>query len=317
MRSRDYAAFGTGGSFPKDLLNIRGAMWTARAPIPYGPRPGQPDNILAMDYYEVYGAMDRKLMLDIYCGQHGYTHAATGPLVDPGGYHGQYPATPDAPTQASFDAYLDGLQEWKNRGLAPIHFCKPDGWSLQQLIDQLEPFYLQPRAQALLPLVVPGGWEPAIDTDNATWVSWLEWGARVFPNAIRLIHMVADHDAPQWDAGMDNSTAWANVTPYIHGWLVQNAGYAVNGGPIASPQFVSDFTGQFNVADDGSLKARFVRGTHGWPTTSANGGPLKVYAGEFAAYGDYWNNYPESEAIRLGDVARAAGADGSFDGCTS
>ncbi len=301
---------------PVDLLKIRGAMWTARAPIPFGPRPNQPDNILAMDYYETYDAANRKIMLDIYAGQHHYTHAVTGPLVDPGGYHGQYPSSPTVPTQAEFDAYLDGLEEWEQRGVVAIHFCSPDGWTLDQM-KQLEPLFLQPRAQRLFRLVVPRGWEPALESDNASWVAWLQWGERVFPTAKRLIHMVADHDAPHWDAGMDNATAWANVVPYIHGWPVQNAGYAVKGGPIASPEFVSNFTAQFDEnAGSNSLTSRFRKGYAGWPTTSANGGPLKVYAGEFAAYGDYWDNYPESEAIRLGNLALDAGADGSLDGCT-
>jgi hypothetical protein len=42
---------------------------------------------------------------------------------------------------------------------------------------------------------------------------------------------------------------------------------------------------------------------------------LRVYAGEFAAYNDYWTNAPEAESQRLGRLAIQVGAAGSLDGC--
>ncbi len=42
---------------------------------------------------------------------------------------------------------------------------------------------------------------------------------------------------------------------------------------------------------------------------------IATVAGEYAAFGDYWKNFPESESRRLGQLAIAAGAIGAFDGC--
>lgn len=304
------------------LAQIKGAMWTARLKLPFGPRPNQDDNILAMDFYQLYNATDRARMIQAYHGDRGYTHAVTGPNAGGDCYHGQYPCQTDPPNQAQWDAYLDGIQEWWDAGITPVYFAKPDNWSMGQM-DQLDKLFSQPRAQKLLRVVVYTGWEPwKYEITNAEWVAWVQRGARVFPNALRLIHTVADVDAPT--GGDDdkklaggNATAWRNVVPYLHGWLVQSCGYACSGNPTPTPEFLTNFANLFNLSM-GSLRARFEQGYAGWPTNSAwsDGRPLKVYAGEFAAYIDYWSNAPEAQAVRLGDLAMAAGAAGSLDGMT-
>lgn len=322
-----WAAANTGTGGHKDptlwtdaqLLAIRGSMWTARLNIPYGPRPNQPDNILAMDYYEWYDVPTRARMIAEY-KRHKYTHAVTGPIVDPGGYHGAYPRQASVPSQAQWDHYLDCMQEWWDNDIVPIHFVHPDGWTLAQM-QALIPLYQQPGAQRLLRIIVWTGWEPAkYEWPNSYWVQFLQQGHAVMPDAKHLIHTVADVDAPT--GGNDyitlkggNAEAWTNVVPYLHGWLVQNGGYVFGSTPVPDPTFVTNFRNQFDQTQGrASLTSRFRLGLGGWPTHSANGGPLKVYAGEFAAFGDYWNNWPEEEAQKLGDLAMAAGADGVLDG---
>lgn len=305
----------------EQLSHIKGSMWTARLNLPYGPRPGQDDNILAMDFYQLYGKADRARMIEAYRAR-GYTHAVTGPLAGGDCYHGQYPCNTDLVNQEQFDAYLDAMQEWWDAGIIPVHFVHPDGWTLDQM-QQLEKLYSQPRAQRLLRVVVPTGWEPwKYEIPNSEWVKFEQWGQRVFPNSLRLIHLVADTDAP---TGADddktlpggNAQAWANVVPYIHGWLVQSCGYACQSNPVPSAEFIKNFSDLFNINTRGSLTDRFQHGYAGWPTSSAWGQnkPLIVYAGEFAAYGDYWNNFPEAQSLTLGDLAISVGAGGSLDGC--
>lgn len=307
------------------LLNIRGAMWTARCNVPFGPRPNQDDNIMAMDYFEWMPADAQQRMLDKSANVYKHTHAVTGPLIDRDGYHGKYPTQTEVPTQQQFDAYLDGLQRWWDVGIAPIHFCHVDGMTDPSEMDALDALYRQPRAQQLLRIVVYTGWEPwKYELTSAQWVAWLRRGADVFPNAVRLIHTTADTDAPT--GGDDdktlvggNATAWRNAVPYLHGWLIQNGGYLDldnrNASEVPSAAFVRNFTAQFDASQGrASIKARFVNGVGGWPTTSANGGPLRVYAAEWASYRDFWNNWSEEQARLLGDKALAAGADGVLDG---
>lgn len=305
------------------LLNIRGSMWTARCNVPFGPRPNQDDNILAMDYFEWMPPDAQQRMLDKSVNVYKHTHAVTGPLVDRDGYHGKYPTQTTVPTQAQFDAYLDCMQQWWDQDIANIHFAHVDGMTDPSEMDALDALYRQPRAQRLLRIVVYTGWEPwKYELTNAQWVAWLKRGADVFPNAVRLIHLTADTDAPTggdddktFPAGQGNILAWRNAVPYLHGWLVQNAGYIDGKSSTPDPAFVQSFTDQFDVTKDrASIKARFVKGVGGWPTTSANGGPLKVYAGEFASYQNFWGNWPEEQARNLGDMALLVGADGVLDG---
>ncbi len=319
------------------LLAIRGAMWTARLNLPYGPRPGQDDNILAFDYYQFYSASDRQRMREAYGpnSPRGYTHAVTGPVIGTDCYHSLWPChDPDqpgympydgVPTQAQWDFYLDCMQELWDAGIAPVHFAHPDGWSFEDMA-KLEALYMQPRAQRLLRIIVWTGWEPArYEWSNATWVNFFRRAHEIFPpTTALLVHTVCDTDAPTgghdddgvvFPSGQGNIYSWHNSVPYLNGWLVQNCGYYDGGSPVPSPTFLKNFMDQFNpAAGRASLIARFRSGVAGWPTYSRNGGPLKVYNAEVSSYANTWKNWPESEAIKLGAAAMEAGADGFLDG---
>ncbi len=293
---------------------IRGAMWTRKCNLPYGPRPGQDDNVLAMDYYEWYGPSDRQKMIATYKSP-GYRHAVTGPLVD-SGYHGNYPAAPNMPTQAEFNHYLDAMEEWHAVQIMPIHFAHVDGMTNPDEMAPLDALYRQPRAQALLPIVVYTGWEPwRYELTNAQWVEWVKRGADVFPNALRLIHLPADDDAPTGgddeSRGVTNAQCWQNVAPYLHGFLSQVGGYVFSGDCTPSESFKQAFAGF--IADGHN---RFHNGYGGWPTFSAFGPntPMRFYAGEYASYITFNQNCPESESVMLGDLAMGIGADGYLDG---
>lgn len=299
------------------LAKIRGSMWTARLNLPFGPRPNQDSNIIATDFMSCYSGTDKARIVEALKGR-GYTHVVMGPVVDSDGYHGCYPPRD---WSDAFDEWLDLMQYFWDHGLAPVVFIKPDNWTAADL-ETLTPLFQSVRAQRLIRICVPGGWEPSEDTSNAEWVRWVSWGARVLPNALRLIHMAADFDAPGNNDDFTQSSplyigmaeAWHRVVPYLHGYLVQNGGYATSGDEVPTYDFVLNFQAQFNMPR--GLTDRFQNGYAGWPTYSAWGEkPLLVYAGEFAAYGDFWQNFDEHYARLLGDIALASGAAGSLDGC--
>jgi hypothetical protein len=306
----------------EQLAAIRGAMWSARLNLPFGPRPGQDSNILPMAFYGVYSPRDRARMLTHYHDERHYTHAVTGPITGNDCYHGKYPCRRGIPTQEQWNAYLDELQTWWDRGVMPVYFAKPDGWETAEHaagMDKLDALYAQPRAQQLIRIVVYPGWEPSgtkYGWNNATYVAWVQRGARVFPNALRLLHTVSDLDAPTggdddrtFPKGQGNVISWRNVAPYIHGWLVQVGGYVNGKTPTPSRAFLAEFSKLWP-----DLHRRFYAGASGWPTTSAWGDrPLMIYYAEGASYGDFWHDWPESIAIDLGNRAMAAGADGYLD----
>ncbi len=304
------------------LAQIRGAMWTARLSLPYGPRPGQDDNCICGDYFECFTAEDQDRILANYGPRsaRAYNTMPMGPMVD-AGYHDQLPAVD---WRGNPDPYLDAAAKAERAGVRINHFLRPDRgcagleWTVDDLNRELGPIFRSAKAQSIMRIVTLG-WEPGPKYfyDNAWWVEMLAWQAETFPNALRLLHMVGDCDAPVGaaDNGKPFGQMWGNVAPYIHGWLVQNNGYALSGQPLATPDFEHEFLMQFDQTNPKSLVRRFRDGFDGWPTFSAWGdSPILVYAGEFAAYNDYWNNAPESESVRLGAMALAVGAAGYFDG---
>lgn len=307
----------------EELARIRGAMWSVRWNGRYGPRPGSPDNILAMDYYEWYNPDERAKMIQIYKSRN-YTHAVTGPMIDTGGYHGQFPTQPTMPTDQFLHQYLDCMQEWWNAGIYPVHFIHPDGWTFEQTRDQFTEFYSDSRVKQLLPILVPTGWEPTrYDWSSKTWAAFCEWSATINPDALILIHTVADVDAPVGSDSRytdnDNGKGWANVVPFIHGWLIQNGAYSQY--PTENPDLAYNFAAQFMKDGPGAAThsvAWHFAGNAGWPTFSRWGAttPIKLYAGEETAYNSYWNNLPESCSQAWGDLALKSGADGALDGCT-
>jgi hypothetical protein len=321
-----------------ELAKLRGAMWTARLNLPWGPRPGQDDNCICIDYFECFSVADQDRILAAYgpSSERHYSTAPLGPIVD-AGYHGQLPATD---WRGDFSVYLDAAAKLEAAGIGVVHFLRPDRgvagleWTVADLDRELTPLFSSPRAQALMSRVVLG-WEPGprYFYNNDWWVAMCQWQARVFPRALRGIHMVSDCDAPVGGdddvRGISNGQGWANVAPYIHFWIVQNAGYTDSNNEVPTPEFYQNFTDQFNPAVRGSFYDRFKTGgpTGDWPTTSAwsaekvkpilNGEAYEgivAMPGEYAAFADYWKNFHERYSQDLGEAAMRAGAYGFLDG---
>jgi hypothetical protein len=320
---------GGGSSTPVDLIQvsrIRGAMWTARAALPYGPRPGAVDNCICIDYYEHFSADDRRKIQQAYIMDRGYWTAPMGPMCDPG-YHGQLPASDFRSDPTPFLDAVDELQTCMRAVHGPqasvVNFVRPDrgcfglDWTIDDLDRELGSIFASSRCQDLFQSVCLG-WEPGPKYyyDNAWWVEMCQWLERTFPNALRLIHMVADCDAPVGGdddkKGISNGQGWANVARHIHGYLAQYGGYVGDGtsGPTVA-EFMPDFQAALNDMQD-----RFDTGRAGWPTFSAwgDGKPVRVYAGEYAAFRAYWGNDPEPHSIQLGNGAMETKCYGYLDG---
>jgi hypothetical protein len=320
-RARVYGEAG-GIESLQESARIRGAMWTMRCNLPHGPRPYKDDNILAMDFYELYDSFYRQRMLETY-KRPGYTHAVTGPFYDEGGYHGLWPTQTEL-TQERWDHYLDAMEEWKGAGIKPVHFVKPDNWTLQMVRERLEPFYRQPRARALLPILVPAGWEPwRYEASTRTWAAFGDWAADVNPDALILLHTPSDLDAPKGtdalynDEPETNGQSWQYVAPHYHGWLVQLGGF----GDIAHDRQPSEEERahwRANLAEYfRDANRRFSHGYKGWPTGSRFGSNirLKIYYGEGGSWSFFDNPLlTEAEMRSFGDIAVANGADGYLDG---
>lgn len=314
-----------------ELAAIRGAMWPtgmACSPplsLPFGPRPSQPTNIIATDFFSGYTPEDQAATLRCLRSA-GYTHVVAGPIVDSDGYHGQY--TPRDWRGAAFEQFLDVLQTFWDAGLAPVVFIHPDGWTFEQT-RELTPFFTTPRAQRLMRIVVPHGWEPCrYECSSYTWAAYGQWARETWPTALVLLHTVSDIDAPVGtdargdDNGHPNAEGWARVVPFFHGWLTQSNAFETpdaHGDP-GHPDRTNfqNWAAQFDPAERGSYRDRFEHGYAGWPTGSAWGlnHPLLVYAGEYSAYWRYWRDRPEAEALNWGDAAVRAGAAGYMDGGT-
>lgn len=309
------------------LARIRGAMWPEAVQcdptllVPFGPRPNTPTNIMATDFLANYTENDQDEILQCI-KQQGWTHVVVGPIVDSDGYHGQYESHDWR--GANFDRFLDTLQKIWDAKLIPVVFIHPDGWSLDQT-KALTPLFTTPRAQKLMRIVVPHGWEPCkYECSSYTWAAFGKWARETWPNALVLLHTVTDVDAPVGtdslgdDNGHPNAEGWARVAPYYHGWLVQNAAFECP--TCVAPNGKTNhqnFRDQFNINVTGSLMQRFHNGYAGWPKFSAWGNrPLMIYAGEFRSYWTYWKNRPDAEGLQWGDDALTDGADGTLDGCT-
>lgn len=315
----------------EELAALRGAMWPLgeAAPcgvLPLGPRPNQPDNVIATDFITEY-TIDQQWCIVHELKARGYTHVVMGPLVDSDGYHGVW--TPNDWRGARFQQFLDAEQMFWDAGLKVVTFIHPDGWSLDQTKADLTPLLQDPRAQRLLRIVVPFGWEPCkYECSSYTWAAYGQWARDTLPHALVLLHTVADVDAPVGtdslgdDNGRPNAEGWARVAPYYHGWLTQSTAFdnpSAHGDPTRPDR--TDFQNWqdlFNPGVRGSYQDRFQHAYAGWPTTSAwsGGRPLRVYAGEYSAYWKFWQHRTEAEAVTWGDAAMQAGADGYLDSGT-
>lgn len=293
---------------PERLRAIKGFIWPARAPLPFGPRPGQPDNIIntgCMGYSPSQLDMARTALRT-----RGVTHVDVGPFIDPG-YHGQYPSID---FRNNPDQVLEWIEGWWAAGFAVVSFIGPDGWTTEQM-QSLEPIFFQPRWQAAMRQIVPMGWEPGKDTPNSEFVKRYQWAKRVFPNALQYIHLCADFDAPGNNDDLTPGQSkyigmaecWNRVVPYLTGYLIQNGPYGEY--PKDNPTLAKNFGDQFRADVKGSLRDRFVNGYAGWPTCD-----LDLIAAEETSFYAYWNNLPEAVSRAWGALAMSAGADGYFDG---
>lgn len=309
-----------------ELLNFRGALFTVKAnhldgsgfcDLPGGPRPHQPDNIAVFAAY-YYTPAQRQCVYQLY-RERGYTHGPLGPFIDPG-YHGEVPGIDFRADNGA--AVMDLIQEVYDNGFIPVIFITPDGWTIDQL-HTLDAIFAQPRFQKLARVVVNGyeqqgskyGWS------NQQYIQYLSWLRDTFPAAVRGLHTIADIEAPVGNGddtskpGMSNGECWGRVTVLIHFWLHQSEA-------LFHPDHIAD-----NGKTDGenwlllwdrnnpySFINRFGRGTAGWPTTSANGGPLVAVPGEYRSFVTWWQNEPEDIARQWGAKALAAGAPGYMDG---
>jgi len=321
----------------RTIAAIRGAMWTVRGPWQYGPRPGQPSNITALEYLYSYGDPydshapggafnlndEQASMLLKYCS-YGYTHMCIGPVTAQS-YRAHYPDF-FFNTPASFESFLDWLQCFWDHGLCPIVFLHPDNWTLDQTKALYEPLIRNnARAQRLMRCIVPAGWEPAYyNWSSQTWASYMQWGHDILPNALILLHTVPDVDAPGGtdengdDNGKGNDTVWARVCPTIHGWLNQSSAFAYPN-EIGDPNHpektnYDNWVDLFNKDCSYSYYNRFHHGYAGWPTNSLWGDePIYLYSGEFCSYWNYHDNRPYEEGVGWGDRSVSVGADGYLD----
>jgi hypothetical protein len=197
----------------EQLAAIRGAMWplgtaSTCGALPLGPRPGQSDNVIATDFITDYTPAQQDCIIAELKAR-GYTHVVMGPLVDSDGYHGIW--QPNDWRGANFERFLDAHQKFYDAGLAVVTFGKPDGWPLEQLQDAFTALLSTPRAQRLIRIFVPMGWEAgaAYEYSSCTWAEAGRWTRAVLPHALVLVHMVADRDAP---AGTDARCATTTTT---------------------------------------------------------------------------------------------------------
>lgn len=315
---------------------LRGSL-SVRLNLPYGARPGQDSNVAWMAFYELYGPADRTRMRAAYLSR-GLTMTSIGPVTGNDCYHESFPnigepAGPGllagclhnwrVPSQAEWDAYLDGVQEQWDAGLMPCYHAKPDGWEradFAPLMDALDVLYRQPRAQRLIRCAIYAGWEPSgtkYGWPNRVYVQWVKRGAEVFPNALRGIHLIADLDAPTggdddqtFPKGEGNALSWVNVAPFIHFWADQVGGYVTGSTEVPDPTFMSELCKHVQRVRGG------FAGGYGWPTAGADGTRLLYILYEASAYADWWRNFAERYSWQIGDAAMGCGADGYGDGGT-
>ncbi len=294
-------------------------MWSTKANLPsdwkrLGPRPGSPDNVFATDFLADYSPQDQVAGCQLLRAK-GYTHAVVGPLVDSDGYRGMW--SPND-WRGRWEEFLDLLQFLWNEGLAPVVFVHPDDWTFTQCMRDFSALLSQPRAQRLIRIVVPTGWEPTrYGWSSWTWQTFFLWAATVLPDALMCLHTVPDTDAPGGtdalgnDDGKGNGSVWRRVAPLVHCWLMQTEPF-----DPANATALRNFCDTFRGDVFRSTRNHFLTGYDGWPQGSKWGPtiPLTLIAAEYQSARIVNQNGPEADAIAIGDAVMAAGADGYLDG---
>lgn len=318
----------------EELAAVRGAMW-ALGPVaglsnglPLGPRPGQADNVIGTVFITDYAPEVQDAII-AELKDRGYTHVVMGPLVDSDGYHGIW--QPNDWRGENFSKFLDAIAKFYKNGLKVVVFGKPDGWTFETTRNEFTELLRQPRAQKLIRIFVPAGWEPwKYEASSCTWAQFAKWGRETLPNALIAIHTVADVDAPagtdslcndddrNWNPG-GNAAAWGRVAPYVHLWLTQSSAFAnpEAHGDSNHPDRTNfqNWQDLFNPNVRGSYRDRFEHGYAGWPKDSAwgIGKGIRVICAEYSAYWKFWEHRTEAEGVKWGDACIAAGGGGYLD----
>ncbi|HET9372142.1 MAG TPA: hypothetical protein VFO19_17900 [Vicinamibacterales bacterium] len=320
-----------------DLTRWRGAISMPVAGLPYGPRPGAPDNTLftAQGYDSVFDAETRARARAAFRAE-GYTHWPYGPLLQKG-YHGWWP---DTDFRENPDQFISRARELTAAGIVPVLFllddqcvfaCEHGGVKRDAIARELTPIYARPEWQETFPIVV-AAWEPQWKAADWQWVA--KWMADTWPNARRYVHLPSNANAPgrQEEVGdgrayRNSAALWNPIVPYIHGVLVQNTwiftGEHVEAGRTREDQFVYDLLDKVRRFRYGSGAAapksglevdrwNKTRGTDAKPywqwdgayaTRGAAGQPIDVVAFEYASY--VVKRHPDryAEAKRWGALA--------------
>lgn len=300
-----------------EILAVRGALFTARYPLPYGPRPSDASNILNVGSTFLISQAERTKALKAYTDR-GYTHAAMGPWIPAydQNYHGLYPNwTP------TFDQYLDAIQELADAGLKAACFIKPDDWTIDDLDRYiLPPYRANARAGRLIRLAVPMGWEPGLGTSNAEYCAAFRLLREALPDAQLACHMVADFDAPGNNDDLTpgtsrylgNAGCWQHLAQAgLDVYFAQVGGYWRDQREVPTPGFLAALATHCQ-----DQHRRFYEGAAGWPTRNDRGQQIRFVLAEYASFPDFNFNWNETYARQLGDLAMAHGADGYMDGGT-
>lgn len=327
----------------EQIARIRGAMWSVRMNLPFGPRPNRDDNILAVEFFYLYPPETQKAMLARYTAK-GYWSAPYGPTQGNDCYHGLWPCSPvPRMTQDLWDRTLDQLQTLWDNGIEPIYFAHRDNASVDDTIAEMTPFLQQPRAQQLIRALAPFGWEPnggIYDISSCSWTKMAKWAHETMPNALILLHNAVKADGAPADAfvgsdslcddehgpspihipggGADIPAAWRLLQPYVHGWLIQSGPRTGAPDPARDREWISMFNSGSLGFEFHSIAAHLRGGMAGWPRGSAfpDNRPMLLCDGEKRAYTQFWGNEPETWAEIDGDHAMANGADCYLDGGT-
>ena len=319
----------------EQLARFRGALFTARAPLSQGPRPGAPTNVVSTERgWDWWTEADWQAAEAAWRAR-GLTHVPIGPLVGDDCYHGVYRPCNQSLDEGTRDRFLDFVQRLWDDGFVPVYRHKPDNWETPDHaadLDRLDALMSTARAQRLLRVVTYPGWEPnggsgpdavarKYGWTNATYVRMLARGARVFPNALRTLHTTCDTEVPiggnTEDPALTTAAgfaqAWKNILPYFHVWEHQVCGYLDGGSEMPMPEFLAQLKW---VLQNQPQRTRPGGVWYGGVTAWGPGRGLVWVLSEYGSYRHFWDDWNEAGAQQIGDFAMCYGADGYFDGGT-
>lgn len=293
------------------LDNTLGSIATVQGPFAFGPRPGDPSNVMHAPEYDVIDDIDERSLWRAAFAARRYARWPVGPILEVPSYDGNYPSTDWTRDQSVFLARMDELIA---DGFVLNFHAIPDtpparvgnGGSAAEpnwewLDRVLKPIYQSAAFQTRFREVTIA-WEP--EWTSATWVRAARWVRECFPDALIWAHMPPGHSAP----GMGNegeADCMHAIAPFINGIRFQSGQFGDR---------------DFKPNDDGTPSRRtrlqqFLRevwdicrrlkfGVGDWPTTGHNGAPLVCDASEYLSYWVYHNRATEAEAVAWGRALR-------------